>query len=260
MAPAQFITRCVTNCFAGRNETRRVSNFEHPVELPHLAEICHIESPPEIRREPPRQILQQRLAVCRAPPAALLVLHDQPPDLPARLHHRRVDRTVGAGAHRFENGTDLAVERLGRRDACAGISLCPGRHVPSVSKISRWNSSSHDFPHGIEPTVVGFQHPLRHRIRCPGARAAAARRAAPFKVPPVLLRRLPARQPAAALEPERVCPGLTAGARSAYVEETCRLSTIGAGYHLGTRRVRQYPGLRLAWATATIHTRVWVGR
>jgi hypothetical protein len=37
----------------------------------------------------------------------LLVLDDQPPDLPVSLHHRRIDGAVGAGASRFENGTDL---------------------------------------------------------------------------------------------------------------------------------------------------------
>ena len=48
-----------------------------------------------------------------ARPAALLVLHDQPPDLPVGLHHGRVDGAAGTSTRRLQNGADLPVQRLG---------------------------------------------------------------------------------------------------------------------------------------------------
>jgi hypothetical protein len=53
-------------------------------------------------------------AIAGAAPTLLLVLDDQPSDLPVRLDHRRIDGAVGAGPRRFEDSSDLSIQRLGR--------------------------------------------------------------------------------------------------------------------------------------------------
>lgn len=97
-----------------RFETHCVSNLEHPVELPHFAQVGDVESAAEVGREPLRQVVQHRFAVRGTLPAALLVLDDQPPDLPVSLNHRGVDRAIGRGPRRFEDSTNLLIQRLGR--------------------------------------------------------------------------------------------------------------------------------------------------
>ena len=100
MTPTQLATYRVTHCIRNRFETRCVSfsaagfetqcvsNLEHAIELPHLAQIGHVKTATERLDQAPRQHLQHRLAVGCAPLAALFMLHNQAPHLPVSVHHR----------------------------------------------------------------------------------------------------------------------------------------------------------------------------
>ena len=93
----------------GQLRAQRVTNREGQVKRPHVLEISCREALAEVGGEPLRQVVQHCLAVRGALPAALLVLHDESPNVPIGLHHRRVDRAVGASARRFEDGPDLPI-------------------------------------------------------------------------------------------------------------------------------------------------------
>lgn len=136
MRPGQLRTK------GQRFITRRVMNWKRLVELSHVAQVGRGEPATELRREPPRQVVQHSLPVRGALRSALLVLDNQPSDLPVGLHHRRVDGAIGPGARRFEDSPNLPIQRLGgasERD----VGGFPFRHqTPSISNIRRWKSSS----------------------------------------------------------------------------------------------------------------------
>ena len=61
-------------------------NRKDEEKLPHVSQIAGIEASAELARKPPRQLLEHRLPVRRALPAALLVLDDQSSNLPVGLY------------------------------------------------------------------------------------------------------------------------------------------------------------------------------
>lgn len=96
-----------------------------------------VNPPAEVGGEPARKLLQHRLPIRGAFSSALFMLDDQPPNLPVRLHHRDVNRSIGGRARLFQHRANLAVESGDGRGE--GASLL--RHqTPSVSNISRWKS------------------------------------------------------------------------------------------------------------------------
>lgn len=121
-----FVTQCVTN-------------RKGQVERPHVLEIGCREALAEVGGEPLRQVVQHRLAVRGALPAALFVLDDQPPDLPVGLDHRRVDRAVGRGPRRLQDRTDITVKSLLGHGEGARL---PRHQTPSISNIRLWRTDS----------------------------------------------------------------------------------------------------------------------
>jgi hypothetical protein len=82
MGPGQFVTQCVTNPV-------------NQVERPHLLEVGTVETPSKFSSKALGKLDENALAVFGPLLPLLLLLDDDPPNLPIGRHHRRVDGPVG---------------------------------------------------------------------------------------------------------------------------------------------------------------------
>jgi hypothetical protein len=87
-----------------------VSNLKSPVKQAHRPEIGDIKPPPKLCGQPARQFLEHSFSVRCPLPAALLMLDDQPANLPVTLHHGGVDRAIGGRARLLQHRAHLTVQ------------------------------------------------------------------------------------------------------------------------------------------------------
>ena len=90
VGPGQFWTQCVQN---------RVGEIEGP----HLGQSWTVETLAKFGLKATGKLRNEGLAVLGPLLPLLLLLDDDPPDLPIGRHHRRIDGTVGPQGPRSES-------------------------------------------------------------------------------------------------------------------------------------------------------------
>jgi hypothetical protein len=97
--------------------TQRVANWtafcgwKGQVELAAILEARLAVPSPKLLRETLREIGYEIRRVFRAYVAILLFFHDEPPDVPVRLHHRGVQDTIRTRARYSYDSSDFLIER-----------------------------------------------------------------------------------------------------------------------------------------------------